>query len=70
MEITSKNKRGLVMNYRKIFNMDQANFYILNGLAKNIIGSGVTNGCAWIKFKDSEHLQEIFSLWMNRKKNI
>lgn len=67
MEIIVKNKRGTIMNYRRIYNMEQANFYIMMGLAKDIKASGIQNGCAFIKFKDSKKLQEAFSLWMKRK---
>ena len=67
METLVKNKRGTIMNYRKIFNMEQANFYVICGLAKDIKGTGIQGGCAYVKFKDSEKLQEAFSLWMERK---
>lgn len=60
-------KQKIIKDYRYIYNMEQANFYILFGLTKDIVGSGISNGSAFIKFKDSEKLQEAFDLWMNKK---
>jgi hypothetical protein len=60
-------KERIIKDYRYIYNMEQVNFYILFGLNCDICGSGVSNGKAYIKFKDSKKLQEAFSLWMNKK---
>ncbi|AKA71223.1 hypothetical protein [Clostridium scatologenes] len=63
---TIKQKRGTIMDFRKVYNMEQANFYVMAGLAKDIIATGVTCGKAWVKFKDSVELQKMFKLWCEK----
>ena len=58
----------MIKEYRYIYNMQQASFYIQNGLEP--IGCGIGDKKEiYIKFKDSEELQYIFNQWIDRKYN-
>lgn len=60
--------KGKVKEFRYIFNISQANYYLENGLIP--IGFGVgSKKDVYIKFKDSKELQDVFSKWMDRKYN-
>ncbi|MFT8312939.1 MAG: hypothetical protein ABF633_01645 [Clostridium sp.] len=56
----------MIKDFRYIYNMEQANFYLKNGLVPVGFGTGVKQD-VYIKFKDCERLQEIFKNWMDRK---
>lgn len=57
----------MIKEYRYIYNPQQALFYIKQGLVpKNIATNSRTNK-QYYMFKDSEVLQNIYRLWINRK---
>jgi hypothetical protein len=57
-----------VKDYRYIYNMDQANFYLENGQVPVEFGVGAKNDI-YVKFKDSKELQNTFHEWVSRKYN-
>ncbi|MDF2883757.1 MAG: hypothetical protein K0R54_4321 [Clostridiaceae bacterium] len=58
----------MIKEFRYIYDMNQANFYLQNGQIPLEFGIGGKND-VFIKFKDSNELQEIFHKWMDRKHN-
>jgi hypothetical protein len=48
-----------------IYNPDQCNYYLANGLIPIKFGYG-KEGDAYLKFRNSEQLQEIFKRWSGR----
>lgn len=56
----------MIKEFRYIYNMKQANFYIQQGLIPMEVGTGEKQD-VYIKFKDSERLQEVFKKWMDRR---
>ncbi|MDF2884967.1 MAG: hypothetical protein K0R54_5538 [Clostridiaceae bacterium] len=58
----------MIKEFRYIYDMNQANFYLQNGQIPVCFGKGGRNDI-YIKFKDSEELQKIFKQWMDRKVN-
>ncbi|UZW14340.1 hypothetical protein OSC52_00265 [Clostridium pasteurianum] len=56
----------MIKEFRYIYNMEQANFYIQNGLVPVEVGTGAKKD-VFLKFKDGEELQMVFKLWMERK---
>lgn len=57
---------GTVKDFRYIYDMNQANFYLDNGQVPVGFGVGGKND-VYVKFKDSEKLQNVFHKWMDRK---
>lgn len=56
---------GIIKDYRYVYDMNQANFYIQNGHAP--IEAGNCKRGVYLKFKDSSELQKSFCKWMDRK---
>lgn len=54
-----------IKNYRYIYDIKQANFYIQNGHCP--IEVGICKKGIYLKFKDNENLQKTFHKWMDRK---
>lgn len=57
-----------IKEFRFVYDMNQANFYLENGQIPVKFGVGGKDD-VFIKFKDSEELQQIFKKWMDRKPN-
>lgn len=56
----------MVKEFRYIYNMEQANFYLQNGLTPIGVGIGGKNE-VFLKFIDGEVLQTVFKKWCARK---
>ncbi len=52
--------------YLYIYNLEQAKFFINNGLKVTHIGKG-TRGDIFIKFVRDEECEKVFNMWMVRK---
>lgn len=62
----NKPKR-IIKDFRYIYDLNQANFYIQNNHTP--VQCGSCDRGVWLKFKDSEDLQLVFGSWMDRKNN-
>lgn len=60
--------KTIIKDFRYIYDMNQANFYLQQGQVPVECGTSTKNN-VYIKFKDSEELQRIFHKWMDRKYN-
>ena len=56
-----------IKDYRYIYNLQQAYFYIREGLTPIDEGKNLKTNKRFYKFKDSENLQQIFRKWCNKK---
>ncbi|URZ00587.1 hypothetical protein [Clostridium felsineum] len=52
--------------FRYIYNVLQANFYVQHDIKLIEVGVGKKKD-VYFKFKDGQELQKIFRLWMDRK---
>lgn len=57
----------MIKEYRYIYNPQQALFYMQRGLVPQDIGTNDRTNKQWFKFKDSNTLQNIYKMWMDRK---
>ena len=61
---TYKQKR-IIKDFRYIYDLNQANFYMEKNHCP--IQCGYCDRGFWLKFKDSDELQQVFRDWMDRK---
>lgn len=57
------------MKYFYIYNIEQADFFIKNGLQVNSVGKGKKNDI-YLKFVRDEESEKVFSLWVQSKNKI